>query len=118
MKNTVKDTVKDRIVVVGSANMDMVISAADFPQPGETLTGYGFMTNHGGKGANQAVAAARLGANVSFVGVLGGCIWGLGTVFSYIAAGKAGSFYLLCFRTGSAYDCGPLGRFHLEGIQG
>ena len=73
-----KNTVKDRIVVVGSANMDMVISAADFPQPGETLTGYGFMTNHGGKGANQAVAAARLGANVSFVGVLGGCIWGLG----------------------------------------
>ena len=91
MKNTVKKTMKDRIVVVGSANMDMVISAADFPQPGETLTGYGFMTNHGGKGANQAVAAARLGANVSFVGVLGGCIWGLGTVFSYIAAGKAGA---------------------------
>lgn len=80
MKNTVKKTVKDRIVVVGSANMDMVISAADFPQPGETLTGYGFMTNHGGKGANQAVAAARLGANVSFVGKVGDDDFGRATV--------------------------------------
>ena len=71
---------KDRIVVVGSANMDMVISAADFPQPGETLTGYGFMTNHGGKGANQAVAAARLGANVSFVGKVGDDDFGRATV--------------------------------------
>lgn len=94
MKNTVKKTVKDRIVVVGSANMDMVISAADFPQPGETLTGYGFMTNHGGKGANQAVAYSdyfKGKLSTHLVGVLGGCIWGLGTVFSYIAAGKAGA---------------------------
>ena len=75
-----KNTVKDRIVVVGSANMDMVISAADFPQPGETLTGYGFMTNHGGKGANQAVAVARLGANVSFVGKVGDDDFGRATV--------------------------------------
>ena len=62
---------KNKIVVVGSANMDMVISASHFPHPGETLTGYGFMTNHGGKGANQAVAAARLGADVSFIGKVG-----------------------------------------------
>ena len=61
----------EKILVVGSANMDMVISASHFPQPGETIAGYGFMTNHGGKGANQAVAAARLGAQVAFVGKVG-----------------------------------------------
>lgn len=60
-----------KILVVGSANMDMVISAPHFPQPGETVAGYGFMTNHGGKGANQAVAAARLGAQTAFVGKVG-----------------------------------------------
>lgn len=61
----------NKILVVGSANMDMVISAPHFPQPGETIAGYGFMTNHGGKGANQAVAAARLGAKTAFVGKVG-----------------------------------------------
>lgn len=80
MKNILKTAGKDRIVVVGSANMDMVISAAHFPNPGETLTGYGFMTNHGGKGANQAVAAARLGAQVSFVGKVGDDDFGRATI--------------------------------------
>lgn len=68
MQRIKKDT---KILVVGSANMDMVITAPHFPQPGETIAGYGFMTNHGGKGANQAVAAARLGAKVAFVGKVG-----------------------------------------------
>lgn len=80
MTNILKTNEKDRIVVVGSANMDMVISAAHFPQPGETLTGYGFMTNHGGKGANQAVAAARLGADVSFIGKVGNDDFGRATI--------------------------------------
>ena len=71
---------KNKIVVVGSANMDMVISASHFPHPGETLTGYGFMTNHGGKGANQAVAAARLGADVSFIGKVGNDSFGQSTI--------------------------------------
>ena len=68
MQRIKKDT---KILVVGSANMDMVITAPHFPLPGETIAGYGFMTNHGGKGANQAVAAARLGAKVAFVGKVG-----------------------------------------------
>ena len=68
MQRIKKDT---KILVVGSANMDMVITAPHFPQPGETIAGYGFMPNHGGKGANQAVAAARLGAKVAFVGKVG-----------------------------------------------
>jgi ribokinase len=60
-----------RIVVVGSINMDLVTLAPRFPSPGETLLGSRFLTAHGGKGANQAVAAARLGASVSMVGALG-----------------------------------------------
>jgi ribokinase len=60
-----------RIVVVGSINMDLVTLAPRFPGPGETLLGSRFFTTHGGKGANQAVAAARLGAKVSMVGALG-----------------------------------------------
>jgi ribokinase len=60
-----------RILVVGSINMDLLTQAPRFPQPGETLLGEGFVTVPGGKGANQAVAAARLGAEVALVGALG-----------------------------------------------
>jgi ribokinase len=60
-----------RILVVGSINMDLLTQAPRFPQPGETLLGEGFVTVPGGKGANQAVAAARLGAEVVLVGALG-----------------------------------------------
>jgi ribokinase len=59
------------IVVVGSLNMDLVIRAPRIPQPGETIIGGAFHTVPGGKGANQAVAAARLGAQVSMVGRVG-----------------------------------------------
>ena len=60
-----------RVVVVGSINMDLVTQAPRFVGPGETILGERFVTVHGGKGANQAVAAARLGAEVSLVGALG-----------------------------------------------
>ena len=60
-----------RVVVVGSINMDLVTLAPRFPAPGETILGERFVTVHGGKGANQAVAAARLGAEVVLVGALG-----------------------------------------------
>jgi ribokinase len=59
------------VLVVGSINMDLVVEAAQFPRPGETLTGKAFATYPGGKGANQAVAAARLGAKVSMLGCIG-----------------------------------------------
>jgi len=59
------------IVVVGSANMDLIMRVPRLPKPGESLIGTHFMTAHGGKGANQAVAAARLGANVTLVGCVG-----------------------------------------------
>ena len=60
-----------RIVVVGSINMDLVTLAPRFAGAGETLLGERFLTLPGGKGANQAVAAARLGAEVALVGALG-----------------------------------------------
>ena len=60
-----------RVAVVGSINMDLVTLAPRFAAPGETILGERFLTVHGGKGANQAVAAARLGANVALVGALG-----------------------------------------------
>lgn len=56
------------IVVVGSLNMDLVVRVPSIPVPGETVLGDNFATIPGGKGANQAVAAARLGAHVSLIG--------------------------------------------------
>jgi ribokinase len=61
----------NRITVVGSANIDLTFRAAKLPRPGETVFGTAFYRGFGGKGANQAVAAARLGATVSFVGRVG-----------------------------------------------
>ncbi|WP_138945015.1 ribokinase [Plantibacter sp. M259] len=60
-----------RIVVVGSLNADLVVRTARFPQPGETLTGSELAVIPGGKGANQAVAAGRLGGDVTMVGAVG-----------------------------------------------
>ena len=64
------------IVVVGSSNTDMVITAPRIPAPGETILGGSFMVVPGGKGANQAVAAARLGAAVTFVARIGTDLFG------------------------------------------
>jgi ribokinase len=59
------------VAVVGSANLDLVATVPRLPRPGETLTGAALERVPGGKGANQAVAAARLGAGVRFVGAVG-----------------------------------------------
>lgn len=64
------------IVVVGSMNVDMVVKAHRFPRAGETVVGESFYTAFGGKGANQAVAIARLGVPVSFVGCVGDDAYG------------------------------------------
>lgn len=62
---------RPRITVVGSINMDLVTITAKTPKKGETLIGQQFLMNPGGKGANQAVAAARLGAQVRMIGCVG-----------------------------------------------
>lgn len=59
------------MLVIGSANMDMVVKTAYFPRAGETVLGYDFGMYPGGKGANQAVAAAKLGGDVFFIGKMG-----------------------------------------------
>src|SRR3972149_751989 len=64
--------VAPRLTVVGSLNTDLVIRAPKLPETGETVTGGEFSIFPGGKGANQAVAAARLGAEVTMVGCVGG----------------------------------------------
>ena len=65
------------VVVVGSLNMDLVTRTERLPYPGETLFGQSFGTAHGGKGANQAVAASRLGARVAMVGCVGDDAYGV-----------------------------------------
>jgi len=65
-----------KVVVVGSLNMDLVARAERLPRAGETLAGESFFTVPGGKGANQAVAAARLGAGVAMVGSVGDDAYG------------------------------------------
>jgi ribokinase len=64
------------ITVIGSSNTDMVVKSKRLPAPGETIIGGEFGMYPGGKGANQAVAAARLGGNVHFVGKRGNDIFG------------------------------------------
>lgn len=67
---------QSRIIVIGSSNTDMVVRTEHFPQPGETVLGNEFLMNPGGKGANQAVAAARLGGNVVFICKIGDDLFG------------------------------------------
>lgn len=67
---------KGKILVVGSTNTDMVVRTEHLPRPGETVLGGTFLMNPGGKGANQAVAAARLGADVIFVCKTGNDMFG------------------------------------------
>src|SRR3954451_2086814 len=66
-----------RIVVVGSANMDLVGLAERMPRPGETVLGDDFVMTPGGKGANQAIAAARAGGACTFLGAIGSDSFGV-----------------------------------------
>src|SRR5262249_50295809 len=65
-----------RILVIGSSNTDMVIKLHRIPRPGETVLGGEFSTAAGGKGANQAVSAARAGGRVTFIARIGKDVFG------------------------------------------
>ncbi len=67
---------RPKVVVVGSSNADMVILSEELPGPGETVVGGEFLMAAGGKGANQAVAAARCGGDVTFIGCVGDDVFG------------------------------------------
>jgi len=76
-----------KIVVVGSANVDMVVKIGRLPRPGETVLGGVFRTAAGGKGANQAVSAARAGGNVAFIARVGNDSFGTEALTGYVECG-------------------------------
>ncbi len=76
-----------RVVVVGSANVDFVVQTPHIPRPGETVLGRDFVMAMGGKGANQAVGAARLGAEVVFVARVGQDVFGDQCIAAYTGEG-------------------------------
>ncbi len=82
------------ICVVGSSNIDLIAQVPRLPRLGETMVGHSFHLGYGGKGANQAVMAARLGARVTMVTKLGRDVFGEGTVRNYIAQGVDTTFVL------------------------
>jgi ribokinase len=79
--------VSGRVIVVGSVNVDLVVTVERLPGPGETVVGGRFERHHGGKGGNQAVAAARLGASTAFVGAIGGDAFGAEAVAALASEG-------------------------------
>jgi ribokinase len=81
-----------RVIVVGSVNVDLVIRGERLPTPGETVAGGTFERHHGGKGGNQAVAAARLGRPVLFVGAVGDDGFGVDARAALTAEGVDVSF--------------------------
>jgi ribokinase len=102
-----------RVLVVGSANVDYVVTAPRLPAPGETVTGGTLLINHGGKGANQAVAARRLGAEVKFIGCVGNDTAGASIQARLAAEGidASGTFSTSEAATGTALIVvGPDGR--------
>lgn len=90
---------KKSIIVVGSSNTDMIIKLARIPRPGETILGGDFVTAAGGKGANQAVGAARAGGQVTFIARVGQDMLGKQAVAGFI---KHGIYVDYVFRDPSA----------------
>ncbi|WP_310589519.1 ribokinase [Dyadobacter sandarakinus] len=80
------------IYVVGSSNTDMVVRSEKLPAPGETVIGESFLMNPGGKGANQAVGASRLGGQVTFIGKIGDDLFGRGTLDHFRQEGLVTDF--------------------------
>jgi ribokinase len=76
-----------RVIVVGSVNVDLIVRSSRLPAPGETVSGGLFERHHGGKGGNQAIAAARLGADVRFIGAVGDDSFGVDARAALAAAG-------------------------------
>ncbi len=93
---------KPKILVVDSFVKDLTVSTNRFPEVGETVLGCGFQTASGGKGANQAIQAARLGAHVTMVGKVGDDIYGKEMINSCVESG------IDCSRVKVHGSCGQL----------
>ena len=78
---------RPRICVVGSSNIDLTFRTPRLPRPGETLSGQAFQLGYGGKGANQAVMAARLGGQVTMIGRVGRDVFGEGMIRNFCEHG-------------------------------
>jgi ribokinase len=89
------DGPRPKICVVGGTNIDLIARVPRLPVLGETLVGRSFHLGYGGKGANQAVAAARLGAQVTVVTKVGGDVFGEGAVRNYQAEGIETAYILV-----------------------
>jgi ribokinase len=76
---------KPKVVVIGSSNTDMIIKLDKIPAPGETVIGGEFSTAAGGKGANQAVAAARAGGDVTFIACVGDDMFGQQAIDGFVS---------------------------------
>ena len=85
-----------KIIVLGSMNMDLTILADPFPGKGETVTGSGYAQIPGGKGANQAVAAGRMGADISFISACGNDGFG-GTLIDELKKSNVHTSDIMCF---------------------
>ena len=95
-------SVPNKVLVAGSVNMDLVATVPRMPRPGETLAGEGFALHPGGKGANQAVAAAKLGAATTLVGCVGEDAFGQSLRAHLLENGVACSLKVVDGRTGTA----------------
>lgn len=95
----------NKITVVGSINLDTTIRTEQFPKPGETIHSKEVFSNGGGKGANQAIAAARNGAKVNFIGAVGNDDGGKALVdlLEQDGINTSGIDHLTSVKTGSAY---------------
>ena len=84
-----------KIVVIGSSNTDMVVQSGHLPLPGETVLGGEFIMNPGGKGANQAVAAAKLNGKLTFIARVGNDVFGQEAVKGFQSHGIDTNFIVV-----------------------
>jgi ribokinase len=93
-----------KIVVIGSSNTDLIAKVEEFPKVGETIKGISYLQVMGGKGANQAIAAHRLGGDVRFITSLGNDSNGLNTLEYFKTEGLDSSLSLMVYNTPSGVE--------------
>ena len=108
-----------KIVVVGSTNVDLIARVSHLPEPGETIGDAEYCLSYGGKGANQAIAAARSGGHVSFISCLGDDAYADTLITSFVDSGIDvdyiqtlywDCFYFCCGKWRELHCCGSRGK--------